>query len=336
MVADAANARKARLYRDSFRDLSVGSETPTWPVFATMCAPLIAGDGIVGAVQVDHRAAGTPFDADDLDLLAVLCHRAAQALVMERSRSSRHEVQLQQLGRALDHDAGEWTVLISSLTDDLAGSARRLLSALDAAESGLRARVAGERDYFWDCLETLRANVTMARQVAFPLSNSLLDRPWVTDREPVDVPALLRQLARTERPRAASEIEVSETVLPPVMADRGRLFRALLNLLQNAVQAQEEGGPEVDVRMEAHVEPIAGGRFPDGRCLAIRVIDTGPGIDPDVLDRLNAGEAITTRAHGAGMGIRIARAIIEAHGGALALESRPGEGTTATARLPLA
>jgi signal transduction histidine kinase len=354
MLADLSGRRAARLYRDRFSDLSVGAETPAWPVFATLCAPLIAGgngpsaETVVGAVQVDHRGAGTPFDADDLDLFAALCHRAARAIVAEQSRGRREETRLQQLARALDHDAGEWSVLISSLTDDLAGSARRLLAALDAAESGIRARVAGERDYFWDCLETLRANVTMARQTAFPLSHSLLERPWIGEREAVDIPALLRQLARTERPRAAQEIAVTEAALPPVMADRGRLFRALLNLLQNALQAQDEGGPGVAVRMEAQVQPVADSRFPDGRCMVIRVIDTGPGIDPDVLERLSAGEAVTTREHGAGMGVRITRAIVEAHGGDLTLASgggpggrpssppAPGEGTTATVRLPLA
>lgn len=336
MVRDASRAGVARLYRDSFPEISVGAEKSSWPVFATMCVPLIVEDEVAGVAQVDHRAPGAAFDTEDLELLAVLCRRASQALAAERARGRHHQTWRQQLARALDHDAGEWSVLISSLTDDLAGSARRLLAALDAAESGARARVATEREYFWDCLETLRVNVTMARQVAFPLSHSLLERPWVTDREAVDVPALLRQLARTERPRAAGEIEVSERVLPPVMADRGRLFRALLNLLQNALQAQEEGGSEVEVRLDAQVEPIVDARFPGGRCLAIRMVDTGPGFDPDVLERIKNGEAVTTRPHGAGMGIQVARAILEAHGGTLAIESRPGEGTTATARLPLA
>jgi signal transduction histidine kinase/pSer/pThr/pTyr-binding forkhead associated (FHA) protein len=337
MVADATSKRTARLYRDSFQDLSVGPETPAWPIFATMCAPLIAGDEVIGAVQVDHRAVGAPFDTHDLDLFAALCHRAALAVAGERARSRRLETQRQQFALALDHDTGEWTVLVSSLTDDLAGSARRLVGAMDAAETGARARIAGERDYFWECLETLRANVTMARQVAFPLSHSLLERPWAGDREPVDLPVLLRQLARTERPRAAQEIEVTEiSPMPPVLADRGRLFRALLNLLQNALEAQRDGGPGVSVALSAQVEPIADPRFPDGRCMAITVADTGPGIDPDVLARLNAGEAVTTREHGAGMGVKIARAIVTAHGGTLSLDSREGEGTTATVRLPLA
>lgn len=343
MADEVSKARQARLYRDSFRELPLIAAGHAWPVFSTLCAPLLSGEELLGVVQVDRLATGSPFDVEDLELLIALAHRAATQVEAERLRSRREQSLLSQLNRALDRDASEWSLLISSLTEELGGSARRLLAAIDAAQAGARARIAGEREYFWDCLETLRANIAMARQVAFPLSHFLLERGRLgpqggapaLEREPVDVAMLLHQLARTERPRAAREIEVKEAVLPTVMADRPRLFRALLNLLKNALDAQEEDGPQVEIRLLAEVMPTSDARFPRGRYLAIHVVDTGPGIPPDVLERIEAGDSITTRPQGAGMGIRIARAIVEAHGGDLLLRSEEGHGTTVTVRLPI-
>jgi signal transduction histidine kinase len=228
----------------------------------------------------------------------------------------------------------DWTGLISGLTDDLAGGFRRLVATLEGMDSAARARVAGERDYIADSLETLRANVAMAKEIAFPLSHYLLGRTTTLDLEPVDVNVLLRQVARTLRPRARQELHVAETQAPLVMADRALLFRVLLNLAENALEALREADPEATVTVRAEVAPDEG--FLGGRCLAIRVVDTGAGMAPDLLARLMAGETLTTHPQGSGMGLAIARDIIGRHGGSLDLESEEGKGTTATVKLPLA
>jgi len=67
----------------------------------------------------------------------------------------------------------------------------------------------------------------------------------------------------------------------------------------------------------------------------IRVQDDGPGIAPEMLHRV--GEPFfTTRPQGTGLGLFLARRAAESAGGTLRVESRPGEGTTVTLRLPLA
>jgi signal transduction histidine kinase len=335
MVSEAWDRGMARLYRDSFRDLPVAADARPWPIFSAMCAPLLAGEERLGAVQIDHRAGGTPFDAEDLDLLVALCHRAAIALQAERLRERRQHSRGSQLALAIDRDIADWSLLISGLTDDLAGSIRRLFATLDTGETTTRARVAGERDYTTEALETLRANIGIAREIAFPLSNFLLARPITLELEPVDVMVLLRQVSRTERPRSSHEIHVTEEpALPPVTADRARLFRALLNLVDNAMEATRAAGPDATVTLTASVVPDEA--FPGGKCLAIRVTDTGAGMAPELLARIVAGEEVTTRPHGTGLGIQIADGIIHAHGGTLTLDSEEGRGTIATIKLPLA
>jgi two-component system, NtrC family, sensor histidine kinase HydH len=93
----------------------------------------------------------------------------------------------------------------------------------------------------------------------------------------------------------------------------------VLNLVLNAVKATEAGGS-----ITLHARGDAGG-------VALRVSDTGCGIAGEDLPRI-FDETFSTR--GGGLGLPIARRIVEAHGGAIRVESTPGKGTTFTVWLP--
>jgi signal transduction histidine kinase len=106
-----------------------------------------------------------------------------------------------------------------------------------------------------------------------------------------------------------------------VVADAFQLKHALLNLVLNAVQATPPGGSIA----------IATGGNAGG--LEITVRDSGEGMPPDVLARV-FDAFFTTREGGTGLGLPIARRIVEAHGGALVIDSREGAGTLARLWLP--
>jgi signal transduction histidine kinase len=112
-----------------------------------------------------------------------------------------------------------------------------------------------------------------------------------------------------------------------ISADERRLRRLLAHLLGLAVRSTGPGGAiEVTAALDAGD-------------LVIAVRDNGSGLAPEELERARQPlEKLeprpSRRGGGAGIGLQLARAIAEAHGGTLALESRPGEGTTATVRLP--
>jgi len=109
----------------------------------------------------------------------------------------------------------------------------------------------------------------------------------------------------------------------PLRADPRKLGQALTNLLQNALEATPPGG---SVRWVAERE---------GAEALLGVEDCGPGVSPEVLARL-AGGGVTTKPDGSGIGLLVARAIAEQHGGRLLLETPPGGGCRALLRLPLA
>lgn len=150
--------------------------------------------------------------------------------------------------------------------------------------------------------------------------------------EPVDLGALLEGVGRVMRPAATvGEVELSiapTAGLPAARADALRLRQVLLNLVSNAIKFTPAGG---SVHVEAVVEPDGG--------LALRVIDTGIGMQeadiPRAFEPFNQlDSSLSRRFEGSGLGLHLSRALAEAQGAQLSLRSRPGEGTTATLRIP--
>jgi signal transduction histidine kinase len=117
--------------------------------------------------------------------------------------------------------------------------------------------------------------------------------------------------------------------LPPVWADRERVHQVLRNLLDNAVRFTPPGGDVV----------VSASRV-NGRC-EVSVADTGKGIAPEHLPRLfdrfyRVDPARARGDGGTGIGLAIARSVVEAHGGRIWAESEEGRGSTFTFELPVA
>ncbi len=107
--------------------------------------------------------------------------------------------------------------------------------------------------------------------------------------------------------------------------DARKLQRALFCLLMNALQASAPG-------QTVTIDLLAAGT-PAGSQVQIRVVDRGEGMSGEVLERL-LRPPFTTRPAGAGLGVAVARTLVEQHGGRLLYESTPGQGTTAIIELP--
>jgi len=109
--------------------------------------------------------------------------------------------------------------------------------------------------------------------------------------------------------------------LPPVDHDAALIEQVALNLLLNAIQAMDGAGC-VRVQMEAH-EKLVG----------FRVADSGRGIRPEVLPNIFR-PFFTTKGHGTGLGLSLAKGIVEQHGGSIEVKSHPGSGTEFSVWLP--
>src|SRR5579862_238181 len=149
-------------------------------------------------------------------------------------------------------------------------------------------------------------------------------------RGPADLAQIAETAVAAARPLAAEKeigLELHVEGPLPLEADAGRLGQVLDNLVSNAIKFTLPGGSvAVSVR---------GG---DGRA-EVEVADTGIGVPTDevgqLFSRFYRALSATRRAiPGTGLGLVIARAIVEAHRGSIALESREGEGTKVTVSLP--
>ena len=140
--------------------------------------------------------------------------------------------------------------------------------------------------------------------------------------KPIDIGPLVSEAVDMLRPLAMEKgirLDVLvATGLPVIAADAGRVLQVLSNLVGNAIKFTPRGG-----RVTIRVELVAGSvRF----CVA----DTGPGIPPEQLPKIfgRFWQADRSDRRGIGLGLAIAKGIVEAHGGRIDVESRVGEGTT--------
>lgn len=148
--------------------------------------------------------------------------------------------------------------------------------------------------------------------------------------ESVAVPDLLNETLPLIEPimqNAGIQLQVHvEPSIHPLFGDRYRMQTALLNLIQNAVEAMSAGG-KVSVSAAA---------VPERSAVAISVQDTGPGIPGPVMERVFEPFFSTRSEEGLkGLGLSIVQDIVKAHGGQMEIESRPGAGTTVSLYFPL-
>jgi signal transduction histidine kinase len=145
-------------------------------------------------------------------------------------------------------------------------------------------------------------------------------------------PLVSEVLSEIEVVRADRRVQVASDLpsdLPPALADRARVHQVLFNLLDNAVRFTPEGG-RVGVSASRHNGSVE-----------VRVSDTGVGIPPEHLPRLferfyRIDSARSRDDGGTGIGLAIARSVIEAHGGRIWAESTPGRGSVFAFELPVA
>jgi heavy metal sensor kinase len=219
-------------------------------------------------------------------------------------------------------------------------AAHELRGPLAAIRAAIEVVISRDRDAD-DYRETLAEVLEETRSLT-ALANALLTlaatgaETHEMVRMPVDVSALGRQTASmfagvAEEQGLVLNVEAEDGAA--VAGDPARLRQVLGNLLDNAMRFTPAGGA-VRLRVERTTEPDE---------IVTTVSDSGSGIPPEhlarVFDRFAKVDKARTRdtaGRTGGLGLAICKAIVEAHGGRIELDSHPGRGTTVTVRLPSA
>jgi two-component system sensor histidine kinase HydH len=218
---------------------------------------------------------------------------------------------------------------LSTLGNMAATVAHELRNPLNSVSMGLQ-RLKGEfrptqdEEQYSRFIELMRSEVERLNSIVEEFLS--LARPMEIKPEPVRIDELLQEMAVLAEGDAKSKRVQIKVVVPPDLpaarVDRNYFKQALLNLILNGMQAMPQGG---GLTLEANLSRGT---------MVVSVTDTGDGIPEDILPRI-FDPYFTTKTKGAGLGLPIARRIVEAHGGALTAESKVGQGTCFNITFPI-
>jgi signal transduction histidine kinase/DNA-binding response OmpR family regulator len=320
--ADAATHPLADLFRGERATqlswaLEYGGSGPTLGPGATVAAPFRSAGGVAGGVVLVRAGEGRRFAREELELAEELARRVALA-----AENARLFAQAQQATRARDHTLA---VVAHDLRNPLASIAM-------GSEMLLHMLPPKATAFHRESLESMYQSAhRMHRLVDDLLDVARMDMGGLTldagEREVgalfADAESMLRPLAEARSIRL--ELDGCGGA-PPVLADGPRVVQVLSNLVGNALKFSPEGG-----RVTISCAPA-------GPELRVSVADEGPGIPAEQLPHLFGAfwQADRRDRRGVGLGLSIARAVVEAHGGRIWVDTREGEGSTFHFTLPLA
>jgi signal transduction histidine kinase len=294
-----------------------------WNILSALVVPLIAHQRILGLLLAT-RAVPSTWDAGDVELADALARHAAVAMenagLYQEAQEALLRLQRAQYGMM----RAERLAAVGTLASSLAHEVRNPLNSINLQLVLLSRRLERlddpKRTEMATFIESARKEISRLNDLVEEfLSLSTVDRVSLAEVEPSEV---VREALELMTP-AAHQHGVAVTFhregpFSSLRLDREKIKQVLINLIRNAIEAMPQGGTlTVITRMEE------GGLF-------IQVGDTGVGIEPgqEVFDFF-----VTTKKGGTGLGLPIAKRIVEAHGGILSYESRPGRGTVFSVRL---
>lgn len=277
--------------------------------------PLTLGMRSLGVLAVTGREHSPQIYEAIGSLVAIALERAATAERSSRLEASRENERLR-------------IALLDSVTHDLRtpltairAAATTMVSQPDLAEAE-RAELAAVVD---------EESARLDRLIGQAVEMAQLDAEAVKiEARPQDVRDLIETTVEEMRPVLKDrpvEVHVANDV-PRAPMDRALVHRVLRHLIENAVKYSPQGSP---IEISAAKDEYR---------LRMTVADRGPGIErgeqPFVFDKFFRGKKQRSHSGGTGMGLAIAKAIVEAHGGGIEVASEPGKGARFTFWLPLA
>ena len=301
---------------------SKGKSVHNMGIRSALCVPIKArklvekgGDDIIGVIYIDSSVKNYTYAPDQLRLLTAIGLQAG--LAIQNSKLFQQGLQAERLAAV-----GETTAALSH-------SIKNILQALrggaDVVEMGFKGNNLIQAGKGWRIVDR---NL----QKIFNLTMNLL--AYSRPREPRMIAVqpgklieeCLELVAAGANEKGVMAISECEKDMPPVPLDPDGMHQVLLNLLSNALDAVEAKSGLIRV-VAKYLE--------QSNELLIEVVDNGIGIPPSMMKHMFELFHSTKGNRGTGLGLAVARKIVEEHEGSISVKSKQGEGTTFTVRIPV-
>ena len=267
------------------------------------------------------------------DMLAVALRRAEERIAMRR--------QLKAYTENLEHIAEEKTrklleaenlAAVGRAASELAHTIKNIAGALKGGIYVVQRGIENDnRDYLMRGWGMVEGNIDKIKNLAMDLldfgkAGNLSFRPDIPLRPVNEALELLRHRAAESNITLTVEAASDWT---PIAIDSESLYRCLVNLIQNAIEAYEEESARQDGReIVVEAQPSAEGG------VIYKICDNGPGMDAETQKQIFRGFFSTKGTRGTGIGLMMTKRIVDHHGGRIQLTSGRGTGTCFTIRLP--
>lgn len=276
---------------------------------------------VIGVFCNDAAVTGAPADRVKQEIVTVFCSLLGNIVARKRAESERVEAE------HLQRDSLERADRLNSLGMLAAGMAHEINNPLQGMLSHIHGvKRSLPKDFQGrEGIEMVERGIeTIANLVRRLLALGTQDPmgELAVSDEAIDFVTVLLE-SQLKRAKVKLIIEKKQPGKTLAMARR-ELIQVLLNLVINAKDAMPQGG-RITIVSDAE----------DGRAV-IRISDTGPGIRPDILGKIFTPFFTTKGTKGTGLGLSVAESLVRSCGGEIAVDSKAGQGTTFTLKIPLA
>jgi signal transduction histidine kinase len=279
----------------------------------------------IGVIQVMNKRGGECLNEDDIAILAIISALTAVAIEHTRLVETAKIAEVAQMMGDITHDIKNLLIPIVCGAGILQTEINKLL---DHSPDMKIAQAKASRKLCNEVIQMLQDDAhriqDRVREIADAVKGFSTPLEFSTCEVAGIVSNVFRSLGILAQNKQIRLITENLERLPLIVADQRRLYNAFYNLINNAIPEVPAGG---SVTVCGHC-PTAEG------AIVVSVIDTGGGMPPDVRDRLFTKHAISTKPGGTGLGTKIVKDVVDAHGGAIWVESEPGAGTKIHIRLP--
>ena len=308
------------------RAVHIAGTNPTLKGEKLMAVPLFSQERVIGVIGVWRTAEESPFEPSDLDFLEGIGRQASVAI---------RNAQLYSQARAALAETEAANRAKSSFLASMSHELRTPLNAILLYSELLReeAKERGKNDLVNDLEKIQGAGKHLLSLIDSILDLSKIEAGCMTVYlEDCDVTSLVSDIATTVSPLIAKNrnrfvLEIDPS-LKTIRTDHRKLRQTLINLLSNASKFTQDG-----------IIQFQAGR--DSGCVCFHVTDTGIGMNPEQIDQVfqefsQAEDSTFRRFGGTGLGLTLCRKFMNLLGGEIRVESKSGEGSTFTVRIPSA